>query len=116
MKVTDFLDITLNLENGSSRPCRKDSKPPTRTPTIPPHIKELPRMISKRISQLSSSREVFEAEASVYNAALKNSGYMEGLDVRAQYSRRTRKRKITWFNPTWNEAVAINVASKILQL
>ena len=71
-------------------------------------------MISKRISQLSSSKEVFEAEAPV-----KNSGYIEGLqynDVRAQHSRRTRKRKITWFNPPWNNAVATNVASKFLQL
>ena len=123
MMVTDFLDITLNLENGSFRPYRKDNKPPTyihKDSNHPPHIKkELPKMISKRISQLSSSKEVFEAEAPVYNAALNNSGYTEGLqynDVRAQHSRRTRKRKITWFNPPWNDAVATNVASKFLQL
>ena len=112
-----------NLENGSFRPYRKDSKPPTyihKDSNHPLHMKkELPKMIIKRISHLSSSKEVFEAEAPVYNAALKNSGYPEGLqynDVRAQHSRRTRKRKITWFNPPWNDAVATNVASKFLQL
>ena len=83
MRVTDFLDITLNLENGSFRPYRKDSKPPTyihKDSNHPLHIKkELLKMISKRISHLSDSKEVFEAEAPVYNAALKNSGYSEGL-------------------------------------
>ena len=76
-------------------------------------------MISKRISYLSSSKDVFEAEAPVCNTALKNSRYTEGLqynDVRAQRSWRTRKRKVTWFNPPWNNAVATNVASKFLQL
>jgi len=86
----------------------------------PPHIKkELPKMISKRISQLSSSKEIFLSEAPAYSAALLNSGYSEGLvykESEPTASKRTRKRNILWFNPPWNDAVATNVAGKFLQL
>ena len=74
-------------------------------------------MISKGIYQLSSSKEVFEAEALVYNTALKNSGYSEGLqynDIRAQHTRRARKRKITWFNFPWNDEVATILTSSLV--
>ena len=71
-------------------------------------------MISRRIFQLCRSKEVFKAEDPVYNAAPKNSGYSEGLqynDIRAQHTRITRKKEITWFNPPCNDAVATNMAT-----
>ena len=77
-------------------------------------------MIGRRISQLSSSKEVFLDEAPAYTAALRNSGYSEGLDYTESSNppapKRTRKRKVLWFNPPWNDAVATNVAGKFLQL
>ena len=81
MKITDFLDVSFNLQNNTYRPFKKDSKTPVyihKLSNHPPHIKrELPKMISSRISQLSSNEELFEMEAPTYNMALKNAGYSD---------------------------------------
>ena len=72
IKATDFLDISMNLETGIHRPFRKEDSVPTYinvNSNHPPHIKQnLPVMISKRISNLSSNEEVFNEEANLYNA------------------------------------------------
>ena len=66
----------------------------------PPHIKkDLPRMISKKISTLSCSKDIFVAE-----------------DKSSTTSKRNRKSEVIWFNPPWNDAVATNLAGKFLQL
>ena len=42
IKITDFLDVSLNLDNSSFRPFRKDTRPPIyvhRGSNHPPHIK-----------------------------------------------------------------------------
>ena len=125
IKITDFLDVSLNLENGEYRPYRKDAKPPVyiqKASNHPPNItKQLPDMIGKRISSISYSKEVFDSEAAVYNTALKNSGYLESIrysSPTAASSRKSRKRRreVLWFNPPWNSAVATNVAAKFLRL
>ena len=67
IKIRDFLDISLNLENGTYIvQLGKTPDPPymcTRgRTTLPAHIKKgLPRMISKRISTLSSSKDIIVA-------------------------------------------------------
>ena len=60
MKIVNYLDVTLNLNNGSYRPYKKpnektnyihvNSDPP---PSI---LKQLPNSIEKRLSSLSSSK------------------------------------------------------------
>ena len=123
-KVTDFLDVSLNLENESYRPFRKDSRPPVyiqKSSNHPPHIsKQLPNMISKRISTISTNKDVFDSESAVYNTALRNAGYKENIvymtPSKAKPKPRTRKRNVLWFNPPWNSAVATNVAAKFLKL
>ena len=125
--MTDFLDISLNLSTNTYRPYRKDSNPPTyiqKSSNHPPHIiKQLPKMIGKRISSISANKEVFEAEAPIYNTALKNSGYTEKIRFEESSTpgphptrARTRKREILWFNPPWNSAVSTNVAARFLRL
>ena len=122
MKNTDFLDVQLNLEDLSYRPFRKDAKVPLyihKQSNHPPHIKkELPKMIGKRVSQLSSSKAIFENEATIYNAALKNAGYDEELEYveTCPQKRNKRRRNILWFNPPWNDVVSTNVAGKFLHL
>mgnify|MGYP001294396990 CR=1 FL=1 len=125
MKTTNFLDVTLYLDSSTFRPYRKDNKPPIyikNSSNHPPHIKkELPRMISKRITQISSNKEIFKEEAPVYNTALENSGFSQKLQyseepVHQGAKNRRRKREVLWFNPPWNDAVATNVAAKFLRL
>ena len=59
VKKADFLDISMDLESGIHRPYCKDDSIPTYiniNSNHPPHIKKnLPNMISERISRLSSN-------------------------------------------------------------
>ena len=83
VKFKDFLDISMNLETGIHRPFRKEDSIPTYinvNSNHPPHIiKNLPNMISKRISKLSSNEEVFNQEANLYNEGLRQAGYTEKI-------------------------------------
>ena len=117
--------MNFDLSTNTYRPYRKDSNPPTyiqKSSNHPPHvIKQLPKMIGKRISSISTNKEVFDMEAPIYNTALKNSGYTEKIRFEAGQAphvtrSRTRKREILWFNPPWNSAVSTNVAARFLHL
>ena len=123
MKITDFLDVSFNLLKNTYRPFKKDNQTPVyihKQSNHPPHVKkELPKMISSRISKLSSNEEIFKMEAPTYNAALKNAGFNEKIEFvkdKSPAKRKNRKRKIIWFNPPWNDAVSTNVARKFLLL
>ena len=70
MKIVNYLDVTLNLNDESYRPYKK---PNEKTNYIhvnsdhPPSIlKQLPMSIEKRLSSLSSSKEIFEETAPYY--------------------------------------------------
>ena len=78
-KVVNYLDVTFNLIDGSYRPYRK---PNDETHYIhiqsdhPPSItKQLPRSIEKRLSQLSSSKDIFYETAPYYEQRLASCGY-----------------------------------------
>lgn len=124
MQITDFLDVRLNLTDMSHRPYRKDNSIPSYVhnhSNHPPHIKkELPKMVEQRISKLSSSKDIFDAEAPLYNTALKNAGYNTEIKYVENKEKTERKRKrqrnILWFNPPWNDAVSTNVAAKFLAI
>ena len=126
IKATDFLDISMNLETGIHRPFRKEDSVPTYinvNSNHPPHIKQnLPIMISKRISKLSSNEEVFNEEANLYNEGLRQAGYIEKIHYiqddqpNNQSSSKTRKRKIIYFCPPWNDALASNLGRRFLEL
>ena len=122
-KITDFLDVQFNLLDGSFRPHRKDNTAPLYINNLsnhPGHIKkELPKMIGRRISDLSSNREIFNSEAPFYNQALRSAGYQEDIQFQERTEveggrTRKRKRNSTWFNPPFNNEVSTNVARKFL--
>ena len=123
IQTTDFLDVRLSLKDMSFRPFRKDARVPKyihKQSNHPPHIKkELPHMIGKRISQLSSSKTIFENEAVIYDTALKNAGYdtkLEYTETQKKQTCKKRKRNILWFNPPWSDTVSTNVAAKFLHM
>ena len=66
--------------------------------------------MSKRISDISSSKEIYDQNISYYNDALKHSGYysislpytptqQQGQD---KIKKEKGKRKIVWFNPPFS--------------
>ena len=79
LHTEDYLDVTLDLHNNSFRPYRKPNDEPiyiNKQSNHPPHIiKEIPKMITKRLSRLSSDEKAFEDSKLAYCQALKNSGH-----------------------------------------
>ena len=83
--------------------------------------KQLPNMLSTRLSELSCNRKEFEKAATPYDIAIKTSGYHEQLayddhatDTRAR--KRNRKRNVVWFNPPFSESVKNNIGIEFLKL
>ena len=123
LKIVDYLDVTLNLNNiykPFSKPnneinyIQKESNHP---PSI---IKQLPFSIESRLSILSSSEEIFNESAPIYQDSLKKSGY----DYKLKYqkntstatSRQQRKRKKIWCNPPYSMNISTNVGCYFLNL
>ena len=122
MKVVNYLDVTLNLNDGSFKPFHK---PDDETNYInaesdhPPNIiKQLPISIEKRLSVLSSSKEIFEQSKHYYQNALEKSGHEYKLQYKPaiETNRRRRGRKIIWFNPPFSRTVSTNVGKQFLNL
>ena len=89
MKVVNYLDVTFNLEDGSYRPYRK---PNDETHYIHIHsdhptsiTKQLPRSIEKRLSQLSSSKDIFYETTPYYKQCLASCEYNEKLTYQQYY-------------------------------
>ena len=124
MNTTDFLDIVFNLGDGSYKPFRKENQTPMYVhckSNHPPNIKkQLPSMISERLSNLSCSKSVFENESEVYQNSLKLAGYTDKLMYKNQNAANPKKKKrirnVTWFNPPYSESVKTNVGGKFLDL
>ena len=121
--TTNFLDITLDLENDKFYPYRKPNDKPTYINVSLNHprtiIKQLPKMISKRISDLSSTMEEFDKAKDFYQDALAKSGH----DTKLMYERSTesksprkRKRNILWYNPPFSRNVQTNIGKRFFAL
>ena len=128
LKVVNYLDVAFNLNDGSYRPYRK---PNDETNYIhiqsdhPPSItNQLPRSIEKRLSQLSSSKDIFYETAPYYEQYLASWGYNEKLTYQQQGEnienvkniRKNRKHNITWFNPPYSKSLKINISKYFFRL
>ena len=137
---TDFLDLELNLKTGTHSEWRKPGDLPqyinTRSNHPPNIIKQIPTMVAKRLSRLSSNEEIFDNQKEKYEKALEDSGYgstrfrqlfgnVEGYDgknlkyVPKQEKKEKKKRQarqVTWFNPPFNLNVRVDIGKKFLNL
>ena len=91
----------------------------------PKIIKHLPAAIGRRISDISSSKELFNKAKPHYESALKQSGHDEVLTYTerkkpvthtVQNSRKNRQRNIIWFNPLFSVNVQTNIGREFLNL
>ena len=73
---TDFLDLELNLNTGTHSEWRKPGDSPqyisTRSNHPPNIIKQIPTMVAKRLSKLSSNEEIFDSQKGKYEKALES--------------------------------------------
>ena len=83
-------------------------------PTI---IKQLLKMINKRISDLSCNKKEFGKVNSVYESVLKDSGNFSSMSCNnTQNARRNRNRKVIWFNPPYSQNVKTNIGKMFIKL
>ena len=129
LKICNFLDVTLNLTDGTYYPYRKPNNETlyidnnsNHPPTI---IKHLPAAIGWQISDISSSKELFNEAKPHYESVLKKSGHDEELIYTerkkpvthtVQNSRKNRQRNIIWFNPPYSMNVQTNIGREFLNL
>ena len=114
-KCVNFLDVTLDLRSTSYKPYMKPGNTPqyvNRQSNNPP-----PEAINRRLSHISSDKQSFEAAYPPYQDALSKSGYEFKLhyDPETPKQKRTRSRKVIWFNPPYSANVATNIGHKFLK-
>ena len=121
LMITDYLDVTFNLTNGSFTPYTKPGniiRYISSNSNHPPHIKkQIPRMVKDRLSLLSSNEEIFEREAHLYRKALLEAGYNDEIKYeKFSNNKKTRKRNIIWFKPPWSDTIITKIGSLFLKL
>ena len=122
MKIVNYLDLTLNLNDGTYKPYRKEDEDTNyihKDSDHPPNvIKQLPISIEKRLSKLSSSKEIFDQTKGYYQEALARSGHTHILNYNenTDTAPKNRQRKIIWFNPPYSGIVSTNIGKNFLQL
>ena len=101
LKTADFLDVTFDLDNNANKPFRKENNKPiyiNKHSNHPPSIfKQLPNSIEKRITEISSNKDIFDESIKPYKDALKLSGFSKVLNYTAPTTnkkQKNRKRKV----------------------
>ena len=126
-KIVNFLDVTLNLTNGKYMPYTKPNNIPlyiNKKSNHPPQIiKNIPKSINNRLSEISYDEESFNKAAPLYQKALDDSGHKHRLAFHppsvtdpSTSNRKNRHRDIIWYNPPYSKNVATNVGRAFLKI
>ena len=123
VKSIEFLDVQMDITTNTHRPYKKpidkikyvhkDSNHP------PAVIKQIPRTVEDRLSMLSSTKEIFEEVKGPYQQALKDSGHDHQLKFNenvGKNKKKSRHRKVIWFNPPWSKSLKTPVGKIFLSL
>ena len=100
----------------------QEQRPSTDQSNHPPAVlKNIPLNINKRLTAISSSKEIFDESIAPYQKALTESGYNYKLTYnppqeQAQKNKRKRTRNITWYNPPFNSNIKTNLGRKFLHI
>ncbi len=120
---TEFLDVMLDLNTGHFQPYRKPNAEILCIDNMSNHPeyikKELPNMIEKRLSSLSSDENTFNAAVQPYNAALEDKGYKRKLKFNSEVGRKAKNRprkNIIFYNPPFCSSVVDNIGAKSLRI
>ena len=119
------VDVTFNLEYSTYRRYKKPNDKliyiDVSSNYSPQIKKQLTKIISDRLSRISSNADIFNNTKLEYEEALKKCGHTIKLTSTPRNHeqsnvRRKRQRKIIWFNSTFNLGVSTNVAKILLNL
>lgn len=90
----------------------------------PSVIRNIPLSVNKRLSTISSNKEVFDAAAPPYQAALDRAGYNHqlefdenaGTNTGRRRRRNRRNKNPTYFLPPWNDNVKTAIGKEFLEI
>ena len=122
LKEVDFIDVSLNLRNGTYRPYKKPNDLLLYIHSLSHHppnvIKEIPNSIQEGLSKNSSNEEILNKAKCENEDAPKKSGFKVDFKYtkNQQQKPKNRTRNIICFNPPFNKAVSTNVAKIFLRL
>ena len=127
LRVVNFLDVQFDIIKGTYKPYRKPDNTPVyinKDSNHPPSIiKQLPQAVAKRISDISSNKEIFNSAIPIYTEALKKSRFNETISFQKPHistnhtsMKKKRNRNIIWFNPPYSMNVKTNIGKSFLQL
>ena len=122
IKKCEILDVTLNLESGTFEPFRKEELPPVYVNKKSNHPRSvtgnIPTMIEKRLNSRCSNERIFTKHKTLYETALKRSGYNATLKYNEDQQTKPPKpkRKLFWFNPPFNSQVRTNIGKEFLKI
>ena len=117
--------MTFNITDGSYKPYMKPNNKLSyvhQQSNHPPAVlKNIPLNINKRLTAISSSKEIFDESIAPYQKALTESGYNYKLTYnppqeQARKNKRKRTRNITWYNPPFNSNIKTNLGRKFLHI
>ena len=125
-RVVNYLNVTLNLLDGSHRDYMKPGQVIDYVhveSNHPPIVaKSIGKGVNHRLNANSSSEAMFDAAKGPYQEALQRSGHTHTLKYNPEEAggaprrRRRRKNNIIWFNPPWCASVTTDVGRKFLNL
>ena len=123
-KIVNYLDVTLNLKDGTFRPYHKPGDQMQYIHTESNHpsniIKHIPASIESRLSNLSSNERVFKESTTHYESKFRQSGYNKKLSYKPTDTKHQRhnkhKRKIIWFNPPFSKNICTKINKSFLSL
>ena len=80
-------------------------------------IRDIPKAISKRLSDISCNKSMLDKTVDVYEKALKNSGFNEKISYIEKHepseqhrnNKKKRKRNVIWFNPPYSVNMTTNI-------
>ena len=95
LHVVNFLDVIFDLPTGKRKPYRKPNDDPLyihKHSNHPPSIlRQLPTSTNKRISTLSSDKQLFDDAVQLYQNALGHSNFSHKLEYMPQETQTTQE-------------------------
>ena len=126
LKSVQFLDVTLDLSDGSYKPYTKQNgqiKYVSVESNHPPNVlKNIPEGVNRRLENISSSKKEFDEEKHLFQEALDRAGYRHELTYREEnssdrgLSRRTRRRNVIWFNPPYSANIKTKIGKEFFKI
>ena len=139
LKKTDFLDVVLDLNQNRYGPYRKPGDTPVYVSNKSDHPKKVlgnvPVGVNKRLSVISSDREMLMAAAPSYQKSLKEAGYDHILEYdenalnnmynedddennnnNGNRKKRKRNRNLTYFTPPFSMSVKTKIGREFLKI